>query len=145
MKAYRYTHTAGTGAITLGEAPLPEPGPGEVRIRMQAASVNYRDLLMLAAAGHGELKGRIPWSDGAGVVEAAGPGARRWPVGTRVATSFFRDWIEGPYRAAYAPSSLGGTTADGVLADHVVLPEAAVVAIPAPLSFEEAPACPARR
>jgi NADPH:quinone reductase-like Zn-dependent oxidoreductase len=142
MKAYHYTNVSGAGAITLGEASMPEPGPGEVRIRMEAASVNYRDLLMLAAAGRGEIKHRIPLSDGAGVVEAAGPGARRWPVGSRVTTSFFRDWIAGPFRAAYATSSLGGAATDGVLAQYVVLPEAAVVAIPEQLSFAEAACLP---
>lgn len=84
---------------------------------MAAASVSYRDLMMLDAAGRGEIKDRIPLSDGAGVVEAVGPEARRWPVGTRVATSFFRHWIDGPFRAAYAPSALGGAAMDGVLAE----------------------------
>jgi NADPH:quinone reductase-like Zn-dependent oxidoreductase len=64
MKAYYYTNASGAGTIALGEASMPEPGPGEVRIRMEAASVNYRDLLMLAAAGRGEIKGRIPLSSG---------------------------------------------------------------------------------
>ena len=142
MKAYHYTNESGASAITLGEANMPEPGPGEIRIRLAAASVNYRDLLMLAAAGRGEMQDRIPLSDGAGVVEAAGPGARRWAVGSRVAMSFFRDWIAGPFRTAYATSSLGGAATDGVLAEYVVLPEAAVVDIPEHLSFTEAACLP---
>ena len=142
MKAYRYTNASGAGAITLGEANLPESGPGEVRVRIEATSVNSRDLLMLAAAGRGEMKERIPLSDGAGVVEAVGAGARRWAVGSRVTTSFFRDWIAGPFRTSYAKSSLGGIVTDGVLAEYVVLPEAAVVAIPEHLSFAEAACLP---
>lgn len=142
MKVYRYTNPSSAGAITPGEATMPEPGPGEVRIRMEAASVNYRDLLMLAAAGRGEMRDRIPLSDGAGVVEATGPGARRWAVGSRVAGSFFRNWIAGPFRTAYTRSSLGGIATDGVLAEHVVLPEAVVVAIPEHLSFVEAACLP---
>jgi NADPH:quinone reductase-like Zn-dependent oxidoreductase len=142
MKAYHYAKAAGAGAIALGEAKMPEPGPGQIRIRMEAASVNYRDLLMLAAAGRGEMLDRIPLSDGAGVVEMVGPGARRWPIGSRVATSFFRDWIAGPFHTSYASCSLGGITTDGVLADYVVLPEEAVVAIPENLSFAEAACLP---
>lgn len=144
MKAYRYTTPSAAGAptITLGESSRPEPGPGEVLVRMQAASVNYRDLLMLDAAARGEMENRISLSDGAGFVEAIGPGARRWSVGSRVMTSFNRDWISGPYRTAYAASGLGGTAVDGVLADYVVLPEAAVVAIPESLSFMEAACLP---
>ena len=68
---------------------------------------------MLTAAGRGAMKDRIPLSDGAGVVEAVGRGARRWSVGSRVASSFFRDWIAGPLRTAYADSSLSGRATDG--------------------------------
>ena len=141
MKVYHYGKGSGAGAITPGEAVVHEPGPGEVRIRMIAASVNFRDLAMLAAAGRGEVTDQIPLSDGAGVIDAAGPGAR-WAVGTRVVASFFRDWITGPFRPAYAPSSLGGAATDGVLAEYVVLPEAAVVAVPEQLSFAEAACLP---
>lgn len=144
MRAYRYTNVSGASAptIALGEASRPEPGPDQVLVRMEAASVNYRDLLMLAATGRGEMESRIPLSDGAGVVEATGPGAQRWAVGSRVMTSFFPDWIAGTYRTTYASSGLGGTELDGVLADYVVLPEAAVVAIPDSLSFLEAACLP---
>lgn len=72
MKAYRYTTTSDAGAMSLGEVMTPEPRPGQVRVRMTAASVNSRDLMMLAAAGRGEIKQRIPLSDGAGVVDAVG-------------------------------------------------------------------------
>jgi NADPH:quinone reductase-like Zn-dependent oxidoreductase len=142
MKVYRYESRSSAGAIVPGEVAAPEPGPGEVRIRMEAASVNYRDLIFLEAAGRGEMGGRIPLSDGAGIVDAAGPGAERWPVGARVAASFFRDWVVGPFRTDYAASGLGGGATDGVLAEFVVLPETALVAIPEHLSFEEAAALP---
>ena len=45
------------------------PGPGKVVVAVRAASLNYRDLLQ--AGGNAEL---VPLSDGAGVVEAIGPG-----------------------------------------------------------------------
>src|SRR5450756_978356 len=109
---------------------------------MEAASVNYRDLLILAAAGRGEVENRIPLSDGAGVVEAVGEEAQRWPIGTRVAMSHFRDWVAGPFRSAYASSGLGGLATDGVLAEYVVMPELSVVAIPEHLSFAEAACLP---
>ena len=37
----------GLDHIKLGERPDPEPGPGEVLIRMKAASVNFRDTVMV--------------------------------------------------------------------------------------------------
>ena len=144
MKAFHYTSAVGESAptITLREASIPKPGRGEVLVRIEAASVNYRDLLMLAAAGRGEMHDRVPLSDGAGVVEATGPGTRHWLIGSRVMTSFNRDWITGVYLAAYAASGLGGKEIDGVLAEYVVLPEAAVVAIPESLTFAEAACLP---
>ena len=53
MKAYHYSNT---GSLTLDEVNVPEPGPGEVRVRIKAASVNYRDLLISAAASRGEVR-----------------------------------------------------------------------------------------
>ena len=44
----------------------PEPADGEVRIRVEAASLNYRDLLILDRAGQSGLNGRVPLCDGAG-------------------------------------------------------------------------------
>jgi len=142
MKAYHLTNLSGTGALAMTEADKPEAGPGEVRVRIEAASVNYRDLLVLARAGQGGLEGRIPLSDGAGVVDAVGLNVKNWQIGDRVAASFFRDWIKGPFRAAYMPSALGGSTTDGVLAEYVVLPEEALVRIPEHLSADEAAALP---
>lgn len=142
MKVYRLANAEGAGRLLVEDVPPPEPGPGEVRVRIEAASLNYRDLLVRAAADQAGLDGRVPLSDGAGVVDALGPGAGRWRAGDRVAAAFFRDWVAGPFRAAYAASALGSGTTDGVLAEYVALPETALVAIPAHLSFEEAATLP---
>jgi NADPH:quinone reductase-like Zn-dependent oxidoreductase len=142
MKAYRLTNLSGTGALAVADMDKPEPGRGEVRIRIEAASLNYRDLLVLARAGQGGLDGRIPLSDGAGRIDKVGPAVERWQPGDRVAASFFRDWISGPFRSQYMPSALGGSTTDGVLAEYAVLPQAAIVRIPEHLSTEEAAALP---
>ena len=63
------------------------PPSGEVRIRVEAASLNYRDLLILDRAGQGGLNGRVPLCDGAGVVDAIGSDVVQWQVGDRVAAS----------------------------------------------------------
>ena len=139
MKAYHYSTT---GSLTLDEVNLPEPDPSEVRVRMKAASVNYRDLLISAAAGRGEVKNRIPLSDGAGIVDTVGKGVQRWQPGARVTMSHLRDWQTGPFRPAYISSGLGGLATDGVLADFIVMPEASLVAIPDELSFDEAACFP---
>ncbi|MGO4683535.1 alcohol dehydrogenase catalytic domain-containing protein [Hyphomicrobium sp. 2TAF46] len=142
MQLYRLTRQPDGVKLILTEAPAPEPGPGEVRVRIEAASLNYRDLLVLDGVSRNGVDGRIPLSDGAGHIEALGPGATRWREGDRVAASFFRDWISGPFHSRYMASSLGGNATDGVLAEFVVLPETALVATPAHLTSIEASTLP---
>ena len=125
MKAYHLNGHAGAGGLVRADVSKPEPATGEVRVRVEAASLNYRDLLILDRAGQGALNGRVPLCDGAGVVDAIGSDVVQWQVGDRVAASFFRDWVSGPFKASYVASALGSRTLDGVLAEYVVLPAAA--------------------
>lgn len=72
--------------IALRNLPLPEPGPGEVRVRVEAASLNFPDLLMLK--GEYQFKPEPPFTVGmdlAGVVDALGPGVSDLRIGQRVA------------------------------------------------------------
>lgn len=117
----------------------PVPGPGQVAIEMRAASLNYRDLLILKGQYPNLKLPLIPLSDGAGTVIATGPGVSRVGVGDRVAGIFNQNWIDGPPpRRALA---LGGDR-DGMLTEQVLLPEEGVVKIPSVLSFEEAATLP---
>jgi len=121
------------------DAPL---GPGEVRIEMRAWSLNYRDLLVAKGEYGGKfVPGLVPLSDGAGEIVEVGAGVTRFKVGDRVASCFFRDWVEGPLTAAKGKSALGGAI-DGVLAERVVLPETGVVKAPEGLSHEETATLP---
>jgi NADPH:quinone reductase-like Zn-dependent oxidoreductase len=142
MKAYHLNSHAGTGRLEPVDVGRPEPADSEVRIRVEAASLNYRDLITLDRAGQTGLNGRVPLSDGAGVVEAVGPDVTQWQVGDRVAASFFRDWVAGPFKSRYVSSSLGGNTTYGMLAEYVVLPATALVPVPPHLSSVEAATLP---
>src|SRR6056300_817863 len=84
-------------AAVLNETHTPDPGSGEVRVKMEACSLNYRDLLMKSglSASSGE-DAVIPLSDGAGVISAVGEGVSVWCEDDRVALTFFRDWESGP-------------------------------------------------
>jgi NADPH:quinone reductase-like Zn-dependent oxidoreductase len=64
------------------ERPTPEPGPGQVRVRLKAASLNYRDLSILRGTypGAGD-QAFIPLSDGAGEVESVGNGVTKFEPG----------------------------------------------------------------
>jgi NADPH:quinone reductase-like Zn-dependent oxidoreductase len=133
----------GLEGLQLVERSSPRPGPGQVLVRMRAASLNYRDLLIATGRyGRGPLKRPlVPLSDGAGEVVAIGPGVGTLVPGDRVASAFFQRWVDGPYEPEMGKSALGGAI-DGVLAEEVVLEEGGAVKIPDALSLEEAAALP---
>jgi NADPH:quinone reductase-like Zn-dependent oxidoreductase len=117
-------------------------GPRDVRVRIHAVSLNYRDLVT-ARNAHRRTKG--PWlvaaSDGAGEVVEIGASVTRLRVGDRVAALFFPDWLDGELTPAYHARALGGS-ADGMLAQEVVLDERSWVSLPPHLSFEEGATLP---
>ncbi|HET7462615.1 MAG TPA: NAD(P)-dependent alcohol dehydrogenase, partial [Longimicrobium sp.] len=142
MKAYQVDEPFGLEALRQVELPVPEPGPGEVLVRVRAVSLNYRDLLVIRGVWR-PAGPRIPASDGVGEVVAVGGGVTRVAVGDRVAGIFLPGWIDGelsPEKLAFP--SLGGSGADGMLAEYVVLGAESVVSVPAHLSDEEAAALP---
>ncbi len=72
--------------VVLKDVAMPEPGPGEARVRVEAASLNFPDLLMLK--GEYQFKPDTPFSSGmdfAGVVDAVGEGVTALAPGARVA------------------------------------------------------------
>ncbi|ABG03232.1 Alcohol dehydrogenase, zinc-binding protein [Rubrobacter xylanophilus DSM 9941] len=142
MRAYEL-RGHGLENLALAERPEPRPGPGQLLVRMRAASLNYRDLLVARGRyGRGGVRlPLVPLSDGAGEVVETGPGATRFGAGDRVAGAFFQRWVDGPLDEEKAASALGGAV-DGVLAERVVLEEAGAVRVPDHLSFEEAAALP---
>jgi NADPH:quinone reductase-like Zn-dependent oxidoreductase len=132
----------GPVAYHPAERPDPEAGPGEVVVAMQAASLNFRDLLMVRGHYNPRLPlPRIPLSDGAGEVVAVGAGVEGLAVGDRVASCFFQRWPAGRPTVAAAQSALGGEV-DGVLAERVALRADGVVPIPAGVSYAEAATLP---
>lgn len=75
----------GPDVLEWEETEVPEPGSGEVRIRQSAAGVNFIDVYFRSGAYPGPS---FPFSigmEGAGVVEAVGPGVANVKVGSRVA------------------------------------------------------------
>ncbi len=91
MKVYEIRDRFGLDALTLAERPQPQPGPHEVLVRIRAASLNYRDLLVVKGQYNPKMPlPRIPLSDAAGEVAAVGPGVRRVQVGQRVAAIFMQ-------------------------------------------------------
>jgi NADPH:quinone reductase-like Zn-dependent oxidoreductase len=128
--------------LVVEERPEPMAGPGEVVVRIRAASLNYRDLLIASGRyTRGAKYPLVPLSDGAGEIAAVGSGVTAVRVGDRVATSFFSGWIDGAQTPERSATALGGAV-DGVLAEAIVLPQHAVVRTPEHLSDAEAATLP---
>ena len=141
MHAWEIISGDGVDALHLGERETPIPGPGQVRVRMNANSINYRDLITIEGAGARKLPFSIvPNSDGAGVITAVGEGVKL-KEGDRVTSCFFEEWIAGEITAPVMASALGGPR-QGVLAEEVILLEDGVIPTPASLTDEEAATLP---
>ena len=131
--------------LRIVERPLVPLRHHEVRIRVRAASLNYRDLQV--ALGHHSFRVTdirlplVPLSDCAGEVVECGHAATRFQVGDRVASAQMPDWIAGTFKPENAKSALG-CAVDGVLAKYFSGHQRGFVKIPEALSFEEAATLP---
>jgi putative PIG3 family NAD(P)H quinone oxidoreductase len=122
MRAVINTRPGGPEVLEEREVPLPEPGPSEVRVRIRAAGVNRADLIQRrgqypAPSG---APADIPGLEYAGEVDAVGPGAGLWDVGSRVM----------------------GIVGGGGHAEYVCVHEREAMRIPHSLSWEEAASIP---
>ena len=143
MRVFQVQDDWSMNHLKLAQRPQPEPGPGQVLLRMKAASLNFRDLLVPKrgyGAGTGTLP-LIPISDGVGEVTAIGDGVTRFAVGDRVCPMFLQSWIGGGATAERLRHSLGGPI-DGVMADYMVLSEDGVAKAPEHLTDVEAATLP---
>ena len=140
MRAYELRPRPEFESLTLVERPSPPLAPSDVRVRVRAASLNYRDLNVARNAVK-RAAPVVPLSDGAGEVTEVGKTVSRWKVRDRVIASFFPTWISGPLSDFHHANALGGGR-DGMLTEEVVLPETAWVRLPGHLSFEEGATLP---
>lgn len=118
MKQAKVSSGKGVDTIVIGEAPIPRAGPGEALVRIRAATLNFRDLIIARGLipGLGKEPEVIPLSCAAGEVLAVGAGVDRFAVGDRVVPIFAPFWLSGP-----EPDSrmLGGPI-DGVARQYAV-------------------------
>jgi len=82
--AIRINETGGPEVLTWEEVDVDEPGAGQVRLRQEAAGLNYIDVYHRIGLYPQPLP-FTPGVEGAGVVEAVGPGVTGLKVGDRVA------------------------------------------------------------
>ena len=140
MNAVRVRPPISGDQLRVSAVKAPEPGPGHVRVRLKAAALNHRELLILAGTWP-EWGEYTLGSDGAGVVDAIGDGVSQIELGDEVVINPGINW--GENNRAPGPSfiTLGGPS-DGTPAEATVVPAANVNLRPSYLTWEEAAAIP---
>jgi NADPH:quinone reductase-like Zn-dependent oxidoreductase len=142
MRAYVARSLTGIDALRIEDQPTPAPlCAGQIRVAMRAASVNYRDLLVLSGKLGPVTDALIPCSDGAGEVIDVAPDVWRVKLGDRVALTFNPDWIAGEWRPTPGASGRGAAL-PGVMRDEMVVGQHEAVVLPDHLSFEEGATLP---
>lgn len=142
MKAYVIEQFGDAKGLKIIDREEPKIGARQVLVRMHAASLNYRDLVVLRGQyDRTPQPGRIPLSDGAGEVISVGSEVTRVRPGDRVAGCFFQGWISGRFRPEFHKTALGGSI-DGVLAELVAFSEEGIVPVPSYLTLAEAATLP---
>jgi NADPH:quinone reductase-like Zn-dependent oxidoreductase len=121
MKAMKLSRPPGLDSLHVAELDDPgAPGAGQIRVRLHANSLNYHDYAV-ATGAIPTAKGRIPLSDGAGVVEAVGDGVTEFAVGDHVVSCFFPYWQDGVEPHGNF-SHVPGDGLDGYAREAVVTP-----------------------
>jgi NADPH:quinone reductase-like Zn-dependent oxidoreductase len=141
MKTYEINEF-GIENLTLTDRDEPKPAANEVLVKFRAASLNYRDLMMVKGWYNPKLKTPlIPFSDGAGEVVEVGENVTKFKVGDRVTPIFMQGWIDGAVDLEKRKTALGGDL-DGVLREYGTFDENGLVCIPDHFSYEEAATLP---
>lgn len=118
MKAIRVHQYGDPEVLRYEETPLPEPGAGEARVKIEAAGVNFIDIYHRT----GKYPGQLPitlGTEGAGMVDAIGPGVSDLKPGDRVAYAM--------QRGAYAEYAVVPASKLVLIPDNVDTRQAAAV------------------
>jgi NADPH:quinone reductase len=109
----------GPEVLKIADVAVGEPGPGELRVRQSAIGVNFHDCYVRSGLYKTLVLPGIPGIEGAGVIEALGPGVTGFAPGDRI---------------GYVTASYGG------YAETRLLPAALAVKVPERMTEETAAA-----
>lgn len=123
MLAAYYEQRGNSDVLQVGEIATPGPGVGEVRVKLITSAVNPTDWKSRAHASPMDFDFQVPGQDGAGVIEAVGPGVDIARIGERV-------WV---YHAAFQRQF-------GTAAQFTVVPARQAVPIPDQIPIDQAAA-----
>lgn len=120
----------GIETIEIREEETPRPGPGDALVRLRAATLNFRDVIMAKGLipGIAREPDLIPLSCAAGEVVAVGDGVTRVAPGDRVTPIFALDsWQPSDEH----PKFMLGGSVDGVARQYAVFPAESLCHLPA--------------
>jgi NADPH2:quinone reductase len=117
MRAIRVEQPGGPEAMRLVDVPTPPPQAGQALVRLHAAGVNFIDVYFRQGVYPAERPTALG-NEGAGIVEAIGPGVTEVAVGDRVGYAMTR----------------------GSYAEYAVVPAGQLVRLPDAISFGQAAA-----
>lgn len=120
MKAIIYSETGDPSVLRLVDRDIPEPADGEVRVKIAVSAVNPTDWKNRSAPSM-PFEEVTPNQDGAGVVDAVGPGVTGLAAGDRV-------WVQ---LAAHGRPT-------GTAAEFTVVPQDRAAKLPDGVSFDVA-------
>jgi NADPH:quinone reductase-like Zn-dependent oxidoreductase len=127
--------------LVLEEVERPVPGPGQALVRIHAAALNFRDLLITAFSPKypvPAIPGLSPCSDGAGSIEAVGPSKNnKWRAGDEVIFRVTNSWDDGDV-SNFKGNGLGSGDIQGTLSQYLLVDESWLVKKPSHLIWEQA-------
>ncbi len=138
----------GLDRLLFEDRPVPEPGPGDVRVAIRAIGLNHLDAwVRRGVPGHAFPLPIVPGCDGAGFIDALGPGVAGLEVGRRVVlapgvvagddawTASGDDHLSPGY-------GILGEARDGTCASYVVVPARNAIPLADAIEFTTAAAFP---
>ncbi|MGC1548809.1 MAG: NAD(P)-dependent alcohol dehydrogenase [Rhodanobacter sp.] len=132
----------GVENLKLVDLPAPRPGPNEVLVKMEAASLNYRDHMLVSGNLYrGVQLPIVPVSDGAGTVLEVGSSVTRFKPGDRVTTFYKSRWMGGAMRPEWEGAEIGGP-AEGVMRELACFDAYSLAHAPSHLSMVQAATLP---
>lgn len=132
------------GDWELVEREIPEPDSGQVRVKVEACGICHSDALVKEGLWPGLQYPRVPGHEIAGRVDAVGANVTSWAIGQRVGVGwhgghcFVCEQCRRGDFAMCVNRKVTGIDFDGGYATHVIVPAAALAAIPDDLPAEEA-------
>lgn len=142
MKAAQISKAGGDWELV--ERDIPEPGPGQVRVKVEACGICHSDSLVKDGLWPGLQYPRVPGHEIAGRVDALGGNVTAWQKDQRVGVGwhgghcFVCEQCRRGDFAMCVNRKVTGIDFDGGYATHVIVPAAALAAIPDDLPAEEA-------